>query len=137
MPNFSAKALPIAVCLSSASLRVKTKWSFAIAIWRGRIVSPPVIPLKVWMEKGAVPSEAGRRSAYTRSVAPGRTSASLSTRCAHTIRSVVVMRRAVSSSGHSISGGRRTDSANSRRPMVKMPPDRRISSSFGVRGSGS
>jgi len=53
------------------------------------------------------------------------------------MRSVVVMRRAVSSSGHSIRGGRVTDAANSRRPMVKMPPDRRISSSFGVSGSGS
>jgi hypothetical protein len=101
------------------------------------MVSPPVIWLNVWIENGAVPSDAGRRSAYTRSVAPGLASASLSTRCAHTIRSVVVMCRAVSSSGHSIGGGRRTDSANSRRPMVKIPPDRRISSSFDVSGFGS
>jgi hypothetical protein len=35
------------VCFSSAALPVKTKWSFAIAAWRGKIVSPPVIWLKV------------------------------------------------------------------------------------------
>jgi len=28
----------------------------AMAAWRGRIVFPPVIWLKVWIEKGAVPS---------------------------------------------------------------------------------
>ncbi len=54
---------------------------------------PPVIWLNVWIENGAVPSDAGSRSAYTRRVAPGCTTASLSTRCAQTICSVVVMRR--------------------------------------------
>src|SRR6516162_2003538 len=92
------------VCFSSASTPVNTKWSFAMAIWRGQIAAPPVIWLNVWIENGAVPSEAGSRSAYTRSVAPARTSAFLSTRCAHRICSVVVSRRAVAASGHTISG---------------------------------
>jgi hypothetical protein len=124
------------VCFSSAATPVKTKWSLAIAACRGSMAFPPVIWLKVWMEKGAVPSEAGRRSAYTRSVAPGATTASLSTRCAQTICSVLVSLRAVTRSGHTISGARRTDSRNSRRPTAKMPPVWRISSSLAVRGTG-
>ena len=69
--------------------------------------------------------------------APGATVASLSTRCAHTICSVVVRRRAVSGSGHETSGGVSTERRNSRRPTAKMPPLLRISSSFGVSGSAS
>ena len=101
------------------------------------MASPPVIWLKVWMANGAVPSLAGSRSAYTRSVAPGRTSASLSTRCAHRICSVVVSRRAISGSGHTIDGDVAMLLANSRRPTAKIPPLRRISSSFAVSGTGS
>ena len=63
IPWRAANAPPIAVWRSSASRPVKTKWSFAIAHWRGKIVSPPVIWLKVWIANGAVPSEAGSRSA--------------------------------------------------------------------------
>ena len=127
----------MAVWRSSDSLPVKTKWSLAIAACLGKIESPPVIWLKVWIANGAVPSEAGRRSAYTRSVAPGATFASLSTRCAHTICSVVVRVRAVSGSGQEISGRVSTERRNSRRPTEKIPPLRRISSSFGVSGSAS
>ena len=108
-----------------------------MAVCRGKIASPPVIWLKVWIENGAVPSDAGRRSHQTRSVPPGRTSASLSTRWAQTICSVLVRARAASRSGHSTCGGCSTDSANSRRPTAMMPPERRISSSFGVSGTGS
>ncbi len=115
---------------------MKTKWSLATAAWRGWIALPPVIWLNVWIENGAVPSEAGSRSAYTRSVAPGCTTASLSTRCAQTICSVVVMRRASSGSGHRTSGIALTDARNSRRPTAKMPPLERISSSLGERGTG-
>ena len=53
----------MAVCLSSSSLPVKTKWSLATAAWRGKMLLPPVIWLKVWMANGAVPSDAGSRSA--------------------------------------------------------------------------
>src|SRR5438445_83673 len=45
------------VCLSSALRPEKTKWSFAIAAWRGKMVPPPVIWLKVWMANGAVQAE--------------------------------------------------------------------------------
>lgn len=51
------------VCLSFISRPLKTKWSFAIAAWRGWMRSPPVIRLKVWIANGAVPSDAGSRSA--------------------------------------------------------------------------
>ncbi len=108
-----------------------------MAAWRGKIVSPPVIWLNVWMAKGAVPSEAGSRSLKTRRVAPGRTSASRSTRWAHTICSEVLSVRAVRGSGHSMRDSRCMESANSRRPIVMMPPERRISSSLGVSGTGS
>ena len=57
-------------------------------------MSPPVIWLNVWIANGAVPSEAGSRSAYTRSVVARlqvRGFRSLSTRCAQMICSVVVM----------------------------------------------
>ena len=101
------------------------------------MVSPPVIWLKVWIVNGAVPSEAGSRSHQIRSVPPGRTSASLSTRCAHTICSVLDMVLAVLRSGHSTRGIRSSDSPNSRRPTAMMPPDRRIVSSIGVSGTGS
>ena len=91
------------------------------------------------MANGAVPSEAGSRSAYTRSVAPGSTSA-------RPCRPGAPRRSArwTSSAGH-VSGrairswrtlGRPTV-ANSRRPTPTMPPLRRISSSFGVSGAGS
>ncbi len=126
----------MAVCLSSSSLPVNTKWSLATAAWRGTMVLPPVIWLKVWMANGAVPSEAGSKSAYTRSVAPGSTVASLSTRCAHTICWVVLSVRAVSASGQCTRGGRAHASRNSRRPTAKMPPLCRISSSFALSGTG-
>ena len=63
----------------------------------------------------------------------------LSTRCAQTICSVdrhaARLRRG---SGHSIARrDRRPTRANSRRPTAKMPPVWRISSSFGVSGTGS
>ena len=63
MPWNAANCRPMAVCLSSSSLPVNTKWSLATAACRGKIVFPPVIWLKVWMAKGAVPSDAGSRSA--------------------------------------------------------------------------
>jgi hypothetical protein len=100
-------------------------------------VLPPVIWLNVWIANGAVPSEAGRRSAQTRRVVPGFTAASLSTRCAQTICSVVVSRRAISGSGKTTSARRRTESRNSRRPTAKIPPLERISSSLGDSGTGS
>src|SRR5437867_6628268 len=127
----------MSVCLSSASRRLKTKWSFAIAIWRGRITSPPVISLKVWIANGAVPSDAGRRSAYTRRVAPGRTMAARSVRCAQRICSVDVRCSAVAGSGQRTSGERSTDARNSARPTLMMPPERRISSSCGESALGS
>ncbi len=108
-----------------------------MAACRGKIDAPPVIWLNVWIAKGAVPSEAGSRSAYTRSVAPGSTAASSSTRCAQTICSVAVRRRAVSGSGQRISGEVATERRNSRRPTAKMPPPERISSSFGESGTGA
>ena len=63
MPWRAANSRPIAVCRSSAGRPVKTKWSLAIAAWRGWIASPPVIAFMVWIENGAVPSEAGSKSA--------------------------------------------------------------------------
>ncbi len=111
-----------------------------MAACRGWIVSPPVIWLKVWIANGAVPSDAGSRSAYTRSVVPGVRSPgarSLSTRWAQTICSVAVIRRASDSSGQSTDGFVTTDCRNSRRPTAKMPPLRRISSSLGESGTGS
>ena len=89
------------------------------------------------MANGAVPSDAGSRSAYTRRVAPGSTTASLLTRCAHTICSVVVIFEAVPGSGHSIAGSRSVASRNSRRPTAKIPPLLRISFSLSVSGIGS
>jgi len=91
---------------------------------------------KVWMAKGAVPSEAGRRSGVDLKRRTGFTSARLSTRCAQMICSVVVMRRASSGSGNSTSGCRARAAATSRRPTSKIPPPLRISSSFTVRGTG-
>ena len=101
------------------------------------MVLPPVIWLNVWIANGAVPSDAGSRSAYTRSVAPGVTAADVSTRCAQTICSVDVMRRACSGSGHTMRGVAATAALNSRRPTAKMPPVCRISSSFALSGTGS
>ncbi|MBI2221640.1 MAG: hypothetical protein HYU53_10585 [Acidobacteria bacterium] len=111
-----------------------------MAACRGTIVLPPVIWLKVWIANGAVPSDAGSRSAYTRSDTPGRSCSgrsSLSTRCAQMICSVVVMRRAAPASGQSTTGVVSTDFRNSRRPTSKIPPPWRISSSFALSGSGS
>ena len=65
-------------------------------------------------------------------------SSALSTRCAQMICSVVVMpprRRA--GPAQSIDGAVSTDFRNSRRPTAKIPPPRRISSSFGESGTGS
>ena len=50
---------------------------------------------------------------------------------------VEVMRRASAASGQSTEGPVSTDVLNSRRPTAKMPPLRRISSSFGESGTGS
>ena len=63
MPCRRANSRPMAVCLSSSFLLVNTKWSLAIAAWRGKIALPPVIWLNVWIANGAVPSDAGSRSA--------------------------------------------------------------------------
>ena len=51
----------MAVFASSEAFPVNTKWSLAMAACRGWMAPPPVIWLKVWMAKGAVPSEAGRQ----------------------------------------------------------------------------
>ena len=53
------------------------------------------------------------------------------------VMQVVVRFFAVPASGHTIAGCRAVASRNSRRPTAKMPPERRISSSLGVNGTGS
>src|SRR5437870_4138578 len=73
------------------------------------------------MANGAVPSDAGSRSAYTRSVAPGFASACLSTRCAQPLCSVDVIRRARPASRLSTPGAPRPDGARSRRPTADSP----------------
>ena len=60
---------------------------------------PPVIWRKVWIANGAVPSEAGRRSARTGIVCPGATGSPGSAQCARRICSVAVSRRASADSG--------------------------------------
>ena len=80
----------------------------------------------------------GQQISVHADVSPGTSvRRSLSTRCAQMICSVVVIDRASAASGNSTTGACSTDARNSRRPTAMMPPLRRISSSFGVSGSGS